>query len=217
MDFSNMTNVRELLAAGGPVLILLLLLSVYSISVILERFFKLRSSISLSRKLIAYCRHPIRSENYQKVEDACHKDIVKNTPAAALILRLVRERHRSDAELEKISDSIIDWEISKLQRRLTVLGTLGSITPFIGLFGTVIGVMHAFKDLASTTAAGAGASVVAAGIAEALINTAAGLFVAIPAVIAYNYFLSKTNYFAKELESAANEIIYRHNDESGEF
>ncbi|OUO56819.1 MotA/TolQ/ExbB proton channel family protein [Candidatus Avelusimicrobium gallicola] len=217
MDFSNMTNVRELLAAGGPVLILLLLLSVYSISVILERFFKLRSSISLSRKLLAYCRHPIRSENYQKVEDACHKDIVKNTPAAALILRLVRERHRSDAELEKISDSIIDWEISKLQRRLTVLGTLGSITPFIGLFGTVIGVMHAFKDLASTTAAGAGASVVAAGIAEALINTAAGLFVAIPAVIAYNYFLSKTNYFAKELESAANEIIYRHNDESGEF
>ena len=158
MDFSNMTNVRELLAAGGPVLILLLLLSVYSISVILERFFKLRSSISLSRKLLAYCRHPIRSENYQKVEDACHKDIVKNTPAAALILRLVRERHRSDAELEKISDSIIDWEISKLQRRLTVLGTLGSITPFIGLFGTVIGVMHAFKDLASTTAAGAGAS-----------------------------------------------------------
>ena len=217
MDFSNMTNVRELLAAGGPVLILLLLLSVYSISVILERFFKLRSSISFSRKLLAYCRHPIRSENYQKVEDASHKDIVKNTPAAALILRLVRERHRSDAELEKISDSIIDWEISKLQRRLTVLGTLGSITPFIGLFGTVIGVMHAFNDLASTTAAGAGASVVAAGIAEALINTAAGLFVAIPAVIAYNYFLSKTNYFAKELESAANEIIYRHNDESGEF
>ncbi len=217
MDFSNMTNVRELLAAGGPVLILLLLLSVYSISVILERFFKLRSSISLSRKLIAYCRHPLRSENYQKVEDACHKDIVKNTPASALLLRLVQQRHRPQAELEKMADSIIDWEISKLQRRLTVLGTLGSITPFIGLFGTVIGVMHAFKDLASTTATGAGASVVAAGIAEALINTAAGLFVAIPAVIAYNYFLAKTNYFAKELENAADEVIYRQNEESGEF
>ncbi len=218
MDFSNMTNVRELLAAGGPVLILLLLLSVYSISVILERFFKLRSSISLSRKLIAYCRHPIRSENYQKVQDACHKDVVKNTPAAALLSRLVQERHRPQAELEKMADSIIDWETSKLQRRLTVLGTLGSITPFIGLFGTVIGVMHAFKDLASTSAAGTGASVVAAGIAEALINTAAGLFVAIPAVIAYNYFLSKTNYFAKELENAADEVIFRQpEDENGDF
>ena len=212
MDFSNMTNLRELLAAGGPMLILLLLLSVYSISIILERFFKLRSTISLSRKLMAYCRHPLRSENYQKVEDACRKEVVKNTPAAALILRLVQERNRPQAELEKIADSVIDWEVTKLQRRLTILGTLGSITPFIGLFGTVIGVMHAFKDLAANTATSAGASVVAAGIAEALVNTAAGLFVAVPAVIAYNYYLSKTNYFAKELENIADEIIYRRGD-----
>ncbi|WP_428052795.1 MotA/TolQ/ExbB proton channel family protein [Candidatus Avelusimicrobium stercoris] len=212
MDFSNMTNLRELLAAGGPILILLLLLSVYSISIILERFFKLRSTISLSRKLMAYCRHPLRSENYQKVEDACRKEVVKNTPAAALILRLVQERNRPQAELEKIAGSVIDWEVTKLQRRLTILGTLGSITPFIGLFGTVIGVMHAFKDLAANTATSAGASVVAAGIAEALVNTAAGLFVAVPAVIAYNYYLSKTNYFAKELENIADEIIYRRGD-----
>lgn len=209
MDFSNMTNLRELLSAGGPVLILLLLLSVYSISVILERYFKLRAAVNLSRKLIAYSRHPLRSENYQKVEEACKKEMVKNTPAAVLLSRLLQERGRSQAELEKLADNVIDWEISKLQRKLTVLGTLGSITPFIGLFGTVIGVMHAFKDLASNAAAGAGASVVAAGIAEALINTAAGLFVAIPAVIAYNYFLSKTNYFAKELENAANDFIFR--------
>ena len=212
MDFSNMTNLRELLAAGGPILILLLLLSVYSISIILERFFKLSSTISLSRKLMAYCRHPLRSENYQKVEDACRKEVVKNTPAAALILRLVQERNRPQAELEKIADSVIDWEVTKLQRRLTILGTLGSITPFIGLFGTVIGVMHAFKDLAANTATSAGASVVAAGIAEALVNTAAGLFVAVPAVIAYNYYLSKTNYFAKELENIADEILYRRGD-----
>lgn len=212
MDFSDMTNLRELLAAGGPVLILLLLLSVYSISVILERYFKLRSAINLSRKLIAYSRHPLRSENYQKVEEACKKDVVKNTPAAQLLSRMLEERNGPQAELEKLADNVIDWEISKLQRRLTVLGTLGSITPFIGLFGTVIGVMHAFKDLATSAAANAGASVVAAGIAEALINTAAGLFVAIPAVIAYNYFLSKTNYFAKELENAANEFIFRQND-----
>ena len=118
----------------------------------------------------------------------------------------------TQAELEKIADSVIDWEVTKLQRRLTILGTLGSITPFIGLFGTVIGVMHAFKDLAANTATSAGASVVAAGIAEALVNTAAGLFVAVPAVIAYNYYLSKTNYFAKELENIADEIIYRRGD-----
>ena len=203
-----MTNLKELISAGGPVLILLVLLSVYSISVILERFFRLRSAISLSRKLVAYCRHPLRSENYKKAVDACRKDVVKNTPAAPLILQVIAGRNLPLEQQKKMTDTVVDWEITKLQRRLTVLGTLGSITPFIGLFGTVIGVMHAFKDLAANTAAAGGASVVAAGIAEALVNTAAGLFVAIPAVIAYNYFLSKTNYFAKELEAVAHEFIY---------
>lgn len=209
MDFSSMTNIKELLSAGGPVLILLILLSIYSISIILERFFRLRSVISYSRKLMDYCQHPIRSYNYNKISDACKKEQVKNTPAAILLTRLVKTASRPAAEQERVAESVIDFQIASLQRRLTVLGTLGSITPFIGLFGTVIGVMHAFKDLASNAAAnGAGASIVAAGIAEALINTAAGLFVAIPAVIAYNYFLSKTNYFAQELEKTAQDFIY---------
>lgn len=209
MDFSSMTNVRELLAAGGPVLILLLLLSVYSIGVILERFFKFRSSIGMSRKLIAFCLHPIHSDNYDKVQDACNKPMTKDTPAAHVMMALIAKLDRSKSELKEIARSTIDWEITKLQRKLTVLGTLGSITPFIGLFGTVIGVIHAFKDLAAASASAGGASIVAAGIAEALINTAAGLFVAIPAVIAYNYFLSKTNYFGKELDNIADEIIFQ--------
>ena len=211
MDFSNMTNLRELLSAGGPVLILLILLSVYSLSVILERFFRFKRSIGMSRKLMAYCRHPIRSDNYEKVTDACTREMTKDTPASHVIMTLVEKRDRSKAELKEIANSTIDWEVTKLQRKLTILGTLGSITPFIGLFGTVIGVMHAFKDLAGAAATAGGASVVAAGIAEALVNTAAGLFVAIPAVIAYNYFLSKTNYFGKELEKMADEIIFQQN------
>ena len=208
MDFSSMTNIRELLAAGGPILIILILLSVYSISVILERYFRLHRAINYSRRLIAYTRNALQAGNLAKIEDACRKESVKNTPAAILLMRLCQERKRSPEDLEKIATNIVDFETVKLQRRLSILGTLGSITPFIGLFGTVIGVMHAFKDLAANTAAAGGASVVAAGIAEALVNTAAGLFVAIPAVIAYNYFLSKTTYFAQELESVAQDFIY---------
>ena len=209
MEFSNITNLKELLAAGGPVLILLVLLSFYSLALMLERFFRIRGAISYSRKLIDFCQHPLRSRNFEKVAATCKKDSVRNTPAAVLLARLVQERNRPAAELEKIAESTVTFEVAKLQRKLTVLGTLGSITPFIGLFGTVIGVMHAFKDLASNAAAanGAGASVVAAGIAEALVNTAAGLFVAIPAVIAYNYFLSKTNYFAQELDKTSQDFI----------
>ena len=209
MELSSMTNMRELFAAGGPIFILLLLLSVYSWAVIAERFFKFRKNIGMSRKLIAYCRHPIHSDNYEKVQDACQKESTKETAAAHVIMALLHKRDRSKAELKEISNSAIDWEVTKLQRKLTILGTLGSITPFIGLFGTVIGVIHAFKDLAAASASAGGASIVAAGIAEALVNTAAGLFVAIPAVIAYNYFLSKTNYFGKELENIADEIIFQ--------
>ena len=73
------------------------------------------------------------------------------------------------------------------------------------LFGTVLGVMRALSDL--SLASGAGASVVAKGISEALINTAAGLFVAVPALIAYNYFLSKVNFFTKDMEYLAQELI----------
>lgn len=205
----SLTNVRELLAAGGPVLVLLILLSIYSLAVILERFFKFRKRIGMSRKLMAYCRHPIHSDNFDKVRAAASKDMTKDTPAAHVIVSILDKMDRSKAEQKEIADSVIDWEVTKLQRKLTILGTLGSITPFIGLFGTVIGVIHAFKDLAAASASAGGASIVAAGIAEALVNTAAGLFVAIPAVIAYNYFLSKTNYFGKELESIADEIIFQ--------
>ena len=205
---TTISNIRELLAAGGPVLIILILLSVYSISVIWERFSRLRRAINYSHKLMAYCKQALSSSNYSKIEEACRKEVVKNTPAAVLLLRLCKERNRSRQDLEKIAASTIDYETAKLQHRLSILGTLGSITPFIGLFGTVIGVMHAFKDLSASTAVAGGASVVAAGIAEALVNTAAGLFVAIPAVIAYNYFLSKTTYFAQELDGLAQDFIY---------
>ena len=208
MEFSSISNVRELLAAGGPILIILILLSVYSVSVIAERFFRLRRAINYSHKLMGFCKQYFASSNYTKIEETCRKEVVKNTPAAVLLLRLCKERNRSRQDLEKIADSTIDYETAKLQCRLSILGTLGSITPFIGLFGTVIGVMHAFKDLAANTATAGGASVVAAGIAEALVNTAAGLFVAIPAVVAYNYFLSKTTYFAQELDSVAQDFIY---------
>jgi biopolymer transport protein ExbB/TolQ len=88
-----------------------------------------------------------------------------------------------------------------------VLGTVANVAPFIGLFGTVIGVIRAFQSIALK--ASAGPSVVASGIAEALISTAAGLFVAVPAVIAYNYFLKRSRKLSLELERISTLIIHR--------
>lgn len=93
----------------------------------------------------------------------------------------------------------------KLERYLSVLGTLGNTAPFIGLFGTVIGIIKAFRDLAA--AGGGGPSVVAKGIAEALVATAGGLVVAIPAVIIYNYFTRRLKTVTVEMEVASMRLL----------
>ena len=205
MDFTQMGSIRELLKAGGPVLILLMCLSVYSISIMIERFLKYRKNINRSRKLMDYVRYQLPARNFNKILEACRKSGYANTAASKLIVNLLKSNKKDLAELNDLADSIIDWETANLSRKLSVLATLASTTPFIGLFGTVLGVMRAFSDLANIS--GAGPSVVAKGIAEALVNTAAGLFVAVPALIAYNYFLSKVNFFAKNLQYMAQEVI----------
>ena len=206
MDFSQIGSVQELLKAGGVVLILLLCLSIYSLSLMIERFFKYRKTINKSRKLMSFLRHSLATEGLgPKIFDACRVKGYATTPAAKLTLNLLKSDKTNLAELNDLADTIIDWEAAQLSRKLSALATLASTTPFIGLFGTVLGVMRAFADLSA--ASGTGASAVAKGISEALINTAAGLFVAVPALIAYNYFLSKVNFFTKDMEYLAQELI----------
>ncbi|MBO4706979.1 MAG: MotA/TolQ/ExbB proton channel family protein [Elusimicrobiaceae bacterium] len=206
MDFSQIGSVQELFKAGGVVLILLLCLSVYSLSLMIERFIKYRKTINKSRKLMVFVRKTISTDGISpKIFDACRVKGYSGTPAARLILNLLKSDKTNLADLNEVANTIIDWEVAQLSRKLSALATLASTTPFIGLFGTVLGVMRAFSDL--SLASGAGASVVAKGISEALINTAAGLFVAVPALIAYNYFLSKVNFFTKDMEYLAQELI----------
>jgi len=85
------------------------------------------------------------------------------------------------------------------------LATIGSTAPFVGLFGTVVGIINAFKGIQTQKSAGLGA--VAGGIAEALVTTAVGLFVAVPAVWVYNYFTSKIEAFDVEMDNSSSELI----------
>jgi biopolymer transport protein ExbB len=105
----------------------------------------------------------------------------------------------SDKRMVELMDAAALEEKMKMERFLSILGTMGNIAPFIGLFGTVVGIIRAFGDLA--VSGSGGPSVVAAGIAEALITTAAGLVVAIPAVIFYNYFLRRVGNIMVEVEA----------------
>ncbi len=105
-------------------------------------------------------------------------------------------------------------ESAKLEKHLGFLATTGSTTPFIGLFGTVWGIMNSFRGIGEAGAASL--AVVAPGIAEALIATAMGLMAAIPAVIAYNYYLSRTRHMIVEMEDFSEEILSLYQKESNE-
>ncbi len=94
---------------------------------------------------------------------------------------------------------------AELKRGLSGLATIGSTAPFVGLFGTVVGIMNAFR--ASAPAKAAGIASVASGISEALVTTALGLLVAVPAVWCYNYFTSKVENFGVEMENSAMELV----------
>ncbi|MBI3434273.1 MAG: protein TolQ [Proteobacteria bacterium] len=118
--------------------------------------------------------------------------------------------------IEKVMDVTIAREIERLERRLLVLATVGSAGPFIGLFGTVWGIMTSFQSIAASK--NTSLAVVAPGIAEALFATAIGLIAAIPATIFYNKFISEVNRHAQRLEGFADEfaaILSRQIDERG--
>jgi biopolymer transport protein ExbB/biopolymer transport protein TolQ len=94
---------------------------------------------------------------------------------------------------------------SDLKKGIPSLATIGSTAPFVGLLGTVVGVISAFNGIASTGSSGLGA--VSAGISEALVETALGLVVAIPAVWMYNYFTGRLEYFTVEMDNSSSELV----------
>ena len=107
--------------------------------------------------------------------------------------------------LDKVVEYIVQEQISQQESYLSFLATTGNITPFIGLFGTVIGVMNAFREIGEQGSASIAA--VAPGVAEALVATAAGLFAAIPAVVAYNYFVNRIRKSTHRVEAFSIEFL----------
>lgn len=127
----------------------------------------------------------------------------------ARVLRAGLEAGQRDgaAAAEEVITGNLKYEKLQLSKRLIVIGTTGSNAPFLGLFGTVLGIIKAFNDLASDSAEASTA--VMAGISEALVATAVGLMVAIPAVVLYNYFQGRNKEIVAELESMAHLVLSR--------
>jgi biopolymer transport protein TolQ len=171
------------MAAHEITLWLLIILSVLSLAFILERFFTLGKVRRESQKVSERLKEVLQSNNLADLEDMAKDKAALESRALAYGLRHVRER--GVPGLEEIFSSFASMERPALERHLGFLATVGSNAPFIGLLGTVFGIMQAFQNLANSSGE---VKAVMIGISQALVATAVGLMVAIPAVIAYNYF-----------------------------
>lgn len=192
-----------LVGTGGSWVVYgLLLASVLTVAVIVER----AQVLVRERKELALWKAKIKSPLAEGDLARVTELTAKAAGVGAAILRggLDKAGAAPAAVEERLAASRIEGKY-QLERRLWVLGTLGNNAPFIGLFGTVLGVIKAFGDLAAATTAGP--EVVMAGLSEALIATAVGLLVAIPAVIAYNYFMKRAGEYLAETDALSRRLL----------
>ncbi|MEW5899913.1 MAG: protein TolQ [Acidobacteriota bacterium] len=195
------------------VILILLFFSVFSWAIIFYKRRTVRTAAAQSQKFLKAFR---KSKNLSEVNEAARR--YQGSPLVALFQAGFKEMaywsrsnpqdSANSAKLENLGRVLTkasNAEISKLERMMGFLATTGSVTPFIGLFGTVWGIMDAFLKIGIVRSASL--TTVAPGIAEALIATAVGLFAAIPAVIAYNHFLRRIKDLITEMEDFSLEFL----------
>ncbi len=183
--------------ADQVVLWVLIILSVVSLGMILERFFYLRKVSKQSQEVRAQVKAALQNHSVEDVTTITKNPDTIEGRALGYAMKHIKENGSNG--LEEAFNSYALTERPDLERFLAFLATVGSNAPYIGLLGTVLGIMKAFNDLANS--AEAGQQTVMAGISLALVSTAAGLFVAIPAVVSYNYFQRQVKGTLQGLDS----------------
>ncbi len=190
---------------AGWVMWLLLGLSVISLALIMERalfFLSLRGDI---RWLSSRLDELLREQRYREAMDLMSSS---KLPEAAAVVAGLKHADLGPTSAEKAMSGALALERMRLERGLAFLATLGNNAPFIGLLGTVIGVIESFEVLGTNPAAGnAAQQAVMAGIAEALVSTAIGLVVAIPSVAAYNYFQRRITSVMANAEALTDVLL----------
>lgn len=189
--------------ADMAVLYLLIVLALVSVAMIIERYFVLRQATLNSKATRTMMAKALANRDLSVVESIAQDSSTLEGRAAAHAMEHLRTRGTSG--IEEIFQSHSSVEKPKLERSLGFLATVGSNAPYIGLFGTVLGIMKAFEDMSKAT--DAGQSTVMAGISAALVATAAGLMVAIPAVLAYNYFQKQVKTVMGSMDTVKDMVL----------
>ena len=196
-------TIFEILRVGGFTMYILLFCSFLSVMIILERIlYYRRLSRTDRREFMVMIGRSLKSGRIDAARTICQNT---KAPFSQVVFSGLELHGRPEKEMSNAMEREITIETSDLERYIGIVGTIGNTAVYIGLFGTVLGIIRAFHDI--SVAGAGGMSIVIGGVAEALVCTAAGLAVAIPAVIAYNYFSKRVERFIDDMELCASELL----------
>ena len=191
-----------IILSGGIIIWPIILLSIISLAIVLEKLWNLARDIiiprNLTENLISLVSDDSLSE--KKIKKMSNDSVLGNNFA-----HLIREKNKDKASLRLKAEEVGRFEVNRLEQYLSLLGTIATVSPILGLLGTVMGMINIFSNLLESNLGSV--SPLAGGIAEALVTTAAGLFVAIPTLIFYRHFSRTIENYSLELEEESNKLI----------
>lgn len=212
VDFTLMGMYRKMGWTAKGVVFVLLIMSIFSIAVGIERFLTFNAARNQSREFAPKVAQALKSA---RIDEAIGiSDKFKKSHLAMVVNAGLQEfaaHQGSDISGEEVESSKRALQraeaikIAEFRRGLSSLATIGSTAPFVGLFGTVVGIINSFQEMGHAESAGIAA--IAGGISEALFTTAFGLLVAVPAVWFFNYFSSRVDNFVVEMGNSSAELI----------
>jgi len=188
---------------GGVMLYTIVFASWIAIAIIIERFWSFQRMNVQRKKLMANIGASLKRKKVIEAISVCDKI---PRPLSRVVKAGLLRHDRGKAEIKEAMQEAGQEELTNLERYLPILGTLAYVTPLLGFLGTVMGMIRVFMEIQKEVEFATAASL-AGGIWEALISTAAGLVVAIPALIAYNYFVGRVDGFIMDVEGAAADLV----------
>ncbi len=193
----------DIVLKGGLIIIPILLAGALTLGIIIERLVVLRNAEIDGEKFIKQVEIKMKGRKLKEALDLCEKH---DKPVPRIVRAGLIKADRSRDEIKESIDDVANHEIPYLERYLGILATIATVAPLLGLLGTVTGLIKAFMVIEATGGL-VNPGDLARGIWEALITTVAGLIVAIPAYLAYNYFVSRVNNFVLQMEKSATRIL----------
>ena len=193
----------EMIQKGGVIMVLIIFLALVAAIIIIERLLYFRKIRTDEETLINRLKSTLEKGHYDEAMNICENN---PTPISNLMKVGIEHRRSDEGTIKEMIMDAANLEVPKLERFLSPLGTIAHIAPLLGLLGTVTGNIQAFGVLGEFGSVG-DPGVLAKGISEALLTTAAGIIVSIPAIIFYNSLVSKVNHIIIRLENRANELV----------